>query len=345
MQLSRTSVLFAWLSSLSIASLGCGGGSSSSSPGTAGRSGAAGTTGTAGTAGTTGTGGRGGTAATAGTTGGAGTTGAGGSGGSGGSSSPTAGCNAATWPMGGTSSPQMIDVTDSTGATTSRQFYFALPAGYSSATPVPVVYAWHYAGGTAQQIAQQRYYNIQPMFSNAIYVAPQGLLSTPSDATTSGWPNTNGQDIAFARAMIAWMNSNFCVDATRIMSTGMSYGGIMSHTVACQMSDLFRAVGIMSGAFFGGGRTSTCVAHPIAAWITHGDADTTVTFANGESARDRILATNHCGTTTHAVDPSPCVQYDGCDAGYPVVWCPVAGEGHTIPSFAAGAIATFFKQF
>jgi len=192
----------------------------------------------------------------------------------------------------------------------------------------------------SSQIASQRYYNIQPMFPNAIYVAGQGL-----DANgMTGWANTNDQDIAFAKAMVAWMNTNFCVDSARIMSTGMSYGGIMSHTVACEMSDVFRAVGIMSGAFFGG-RGSTCVNHPIAAWITHGDADTTVTFASGESARDRILATNHCGTTMHAVDPSPCVQYDGCDAGNPVVWCPVAGEGHTIPSFAAGAIATFFKQF
>jgi hypothetical protein len=39
------------------------------------------------------------------------------------------------------------------------------------------------------------------------------------------------------------------------------------------------------------------------------------------------------------------VSYDGCDSGYPVVWCPVDGEGHTIPSFAAAAIATFLGQF
>jgi hypothetical protein len=31
--------------------------------------------------------------------------------------------------------------------------------------------------------------------------------------------------------------------------------------------------------------------------------------------------------------------------GYRVVCCPVEGEGHAIPSFAAGGIATFFSQF
>jgi hypothetical protein len=41
-----------------------------------------------------------------------------------------------------------------------------------------------------------------------------------------------------------------------------------------------------------------------------------------------------------------CTVYDACTAGnYPVVWCPVVGEGHAIPSFAAAEIAKFFIQF
>jgi hypothetical protein len=48
---------------------------------------------------------------------------------------------------------------------------------------------------------------------------------------------------------------------------------------------------------------------------------------------------------THAVTPSPCVEYDNCDAGYPVIWCEVAGGTHAIPSFSATAMANFLKQF
>jgi len=102
-------------------------------------------------------------------------------------------------------------------------------------------------------------------------------------------------------------------------------------------------VGVMSGALYNFG--TACRSHPIAAWITHGDADTTVDISDDETARDQFLADNHCGTTTTAVTPSPCVSYGGCDSGYPVVWCEVAGEGHTIPSFAASGIANFFAQF
>ncbi len=260
----------------------------------------------------------------------------------------TAGCGALTWPAGGTANPQTISVT-ANGATMDRQFYFALPATYTSSRPYRVVFAWHYAGGTAIMVAGTgggagRYYGLQPLLPDTIFITGQGLM----DATgRTGWPNTGGQDVAFARAMVDWANTNFCVDKTRIMSAGFSYGAIMSHTVACQMSDVFRAVGLMAGSLIG--RATACVNHPIAAWMTHGTADTAaiggVDFSAGEAARDRIVALNHCAATTQPTTPSPCVAYDGCDAGNPVVWCPVQDEAHVIPSFAPAAIATFFSQF
>jgi polyhydroxybutyrate depolymerase len=264
----------------------------------------------------------------------------------------TAGCNAGTWPMGGTANPQTLDVTNN-GTTTSRQFYFALPATYSSSRAYRVVFAWHYAGGTALIIASNgggggRYYGLQPLMPDTLFVTGQGLMDAQG---RTGWPNTNGQDVAFARALVQWVNANFCVDTSRIMSTGFSYGAIMSHTLACQMPDVFRAVGVMSGALIG--RATGCVNHPIAAWLTHGADDTAaiggVEFTSGEAARDRLLALNHCGTTNQPVDPAPCVAYDGCDAGYPVVWCPREAPrtdtAHVIPTFAPAAISTFFSQF
>ncbi|HVZ86619.1 MAG TPA: PHB depolymerase family esterase, partial [Polyangia bacterium] len=254
-----------------------------------------------------------------------------------------------TAPALGPSNPQTITVTDSTGASAARQFYVSIPADYDPTKAYPLVFAWHYAGGTAATLAgtgfSGGYYGVQPKLPEAIYVAGQGLDSTPGDDTTSGWPNTNGGDLAFFDALVPWLESKLCVDTTRLMSTGMSYGGIMTDLLGCQRPDVLRAVAVMSGALYSFGRNSACKSHDVAAWITHGTADTTVDISGDETARDQFLADNHCGATTSAVDPSPCTSYDGCDSGYPVVWCPVDGEGHTIPSFAAAAIATFFGQF
>ncbi len=317
---------------LLVAAAGCGSGTGSGTPGTAGSTGSGGdgtggaSGGTSGSAGTSGTAGAG----TGGTSAGTGGSGAGGA------AMPSAGCG--TTPTTTAETTYMIDV-----AGTSRSYIVTLPANYDASQPHQLVFAWHGRTGTAMQIARN-YYNLKSRMTNAIFVAGQGL-GTTADPADTGWPNTNGQDIAFVRAALAWMNANYCVDQARVFSVGFSYGGIMSHTIACQMSDTFRAVAPIAGATFG---RPTCLTHPIAAWMTHGSMDTSasggVDFTAGESARDRIVALNHCTATTVAADPSPCVAYQGCDAGYPVQWCPHDGA-HTVPSFAAAAIANFFLQF
>jgi poly(3-hydroxybutyrate) depolymerase len=115
---------------------------------------------------------------------------------------------------------------------------------------------------------------------------------------------------------------------------------------------MFRAIGSMAGSLFGGGRN--CLGKPIAAWITHGDADTVVPISGDITARDMIIANNGCDTantstvtlTDRTYGEVTCTVYDQCTAGnYPVVWCPVAGQGHAIPSFAGTEIAKFFGQF
>jgi poly(3-hydroxybutyrate) depolymerase len=247
-----------------------------------------------------------------------------------------------------------------------REYFVVLPTGYDNSKPAPVVFAFHGLGGTASQLLPTgspygggyALYGVQPGLPNAVFVVPQGL-DTGSDAGNQyGWPNSGGQDIAFVKAMLAWLEANLCVDSARYFSTGMSYGGMMSETIACQMPDVFRAIGSQAGSLWGG--TRNCVAKPIAAWITHGDADTTVPISGDIGARDMIIANNGCDTTNTStidlVDTArigdaattnvTCTAYGQCSKGnYPVIWCPVPGEGHAIPSFAGAEIAKFFKQF
>jgi len=87
------------------------------------------------------------------------------------------------------------------------------------------------------------------------------------------------------------------------------------------------------------------LARPVASWATHGDADTALPIKMAQPIIDALVKYNGCSTTTAPVDPSPCVEYQGCEEGYPVIWCVRLGDPHAIPSFAADAIAKFFKQF
>jgi len=220
-----------------------------------------------------------------------------------------------------------------------RQYYLNLPSGYTGRTPVPVVWEYHPLGGNAKQGLTM--YGLNSRLTNVIFVSPQGLTS----GGNAGFPNTSGQDEMMTRAINAEMEAKYCIDKARYFATGFSYGGSMSFTAGCNMSDVFRGIAPMAGAPISG---ATCArtkpARPVAVWATHGDADTALPITLAQPMIDAIVGYNGCTTTTKAVDPSPCVEYQGCMPGYPVVWCVRPGDPHAIPSFAAAAISTFFQK-
>jgi poly(3-hydroxybutyrate) depolymerase len=230
---------------------------------------------------------------------------------------------------------------------TMRAYITRIPMNYDASKPYKLVFAWHGLGGSAMQIAGGfggGWYGLATRsMDSTIFIAGQGL-PTGADATGgAGWPNSGGRDVAFVRKLVDWANTNYCIDTSRVFSVGMSYGGIMSNTLGCEMGDVFRAIAPIAGsgprAF--GGRMCT---GQVAAWLAHGNMDTVVTFASGQASRDHWVMANHCQATTMPVGPDACVAYDGCDAGHPVHWCEFSG-GHTVPQFASEAIWKFFSQF
>lgn len=303
--------------------------------------------------------------------GGAGGSNSGGAGASGGAAgaAPTQACGATTWPTpdaGKKFKTYTIDVT-AAGATKPRSFDVSLPSTYDSSKAYPVVFAWHGLNGTADSLAQEystsncsnvywgSYYGLRcrserdgkPM----IFVAAQGLAvgADGGGGTDYGWPNTNGQDIAFVRAIIEWLGSSYCIDRNRIFSAGMSYGGIMSNTIGCQLGSVFRASAPMSGAGPGWGSSKpTCPGTgQLAAFIANGIDDPTIKIEQGRATAAYWTAANHCQTTTVSIDANPdhgCVEYQGCDSGYPVVFCEFKGV-HEVQAWEPDAIWPFFGRF
>jgi polyhydroxybutyrate depolymerase len=296
--------------------------------GSGGATSAGGATGTGGVAGgvTGGATGSGGTTATGGAasgTGGAGTGGAGAV-----APKPSAGCGATTAPASGT---YMMTVD---GA--SREYILTLPDGYDPNHPYRLLLAFHGHMYTAESVADGGppgsgpYYGIESEASNtAIFVAPQ--------ASGSGWSSS---DLDFVDAMVARFEAQLCVDEGRVFATGFSMGAVMAITIGCGEGNVFRAIAAMSGEISG-----TCSgSHPIAYWASHGKSDPTIAIANGEAARDELASIDHCASTTTAPDANGCVDYQGCTAGEPVVWCPFDGV-HEPPPFAGPAIWSFLSQF
>ena len=270
-----------------------------------------------------------GTKGTAGNTGGAGAKGTAGSGG--GAPVPSSGCSATTSPASGMAT---IDVSGTT-----RQYILTLPAGYDPHHVYPLLFAFHGGSYDAQWVvdggAPQSgpYYGIQAEANDTvILVAPQAL--------SGSWTNQSGRDVAYVDAMITRFESQLCVDQSRIFATGFSFGAIMTIALGCNDSSKFRAVAAMSGEIMNGCPDT----RPLPYWSSHGMSDPTINISLGEASRDTFLQRNHCTTQTVAISPAGCVSYQGCDPGYPVVWCPFDGV-HQPPPFAGSAIWAFLSQF
>jgi polyhydroxybutyrate depolymerase len=116
----------------------------------------------------------------------------------------------------------------------------------------------------------------------------------------------NGRDVKFFKAMVDYFNSTLCIDQKRILSTGFSYGGMMSFALGCAMHDVFRAIAPCSAAFVSGCDSTS--KGPIAVWQAHGKSDNMVQISAAKTALRYFLARNGCGTETTPVNPSPCVS-------------------------------------
>jgi poly(3-hydroxybutyrate) depolymerase len=217
-----------------------------------------------------------------------------------------------------------------------REYVLDIPSNYNQNNPYKLVFGWHWRGGSANDVVGQGYYGMKSLSNNsAIFVAPDRA------AGTDGWTNANGRDIAFLQSMLTQLKSSLCIDESRIFSTGWSYGGMMSFAVGRELPTTFRAIAPVSGAFL---TPHVDSGSATAAWIAHGNNDTVVSQSSGAQARDAYLRANGCSNTSVPVQPSPCVEYQNCAVGKPVVWCSFNG-GHSQPSFYSSGAWNFFNRF
>ena len=102
--------------------------------------------------------------------------------------------------------------------------------------------------------------------------------------------------------------------------------------MSCNRASVIRGVGFAAGGLQN--NHDPCTGQT-AAIIVRGTGDTGTPEARTQAAIDSLTMRNGCTATTTPWDPgeklfnaAPCVQYQGCAAGFPVVYCAVPG-GHT----------------
>lgn len=213
-----------------------------------------------------------------------------------------------------------------------RPYSVWLPTDYDPERAYPVVFLLHGCGSGTNNLPME-----QQTGSEAILVRGTGSDDGCWDTAPEG------PDVAFIDAMVTDVGARFCADTDRYFAVGYSSGSWLANQLGCIRADVFRGLATVTGGLPSG--VTNCQG-PIAQMFVHDQNDTTNLIAWSIPARDRLLEVNGCDASAEpsVVEPSPCVSYQGCDAGYPVIWCATSGRGHARQDdFAAPAFWEFFQ--
>jgi poly(3-hydroxybutyrate) depolymerase len=240
-----------------------------------------------------------------------------------------------------------------------RNFALRLPDNYDNTHPYRLIFGFHGNGENAASIDSggangyfTAYWGLQRESKNgAIFVSPEWI--------GGGW--TQG-DIAFTDDMVKTISTSYCVDMSDIVTSGFSFGGGMSHALACSRANpktntagyAFRAAVLFEACSFL--VNGSCPNHdPIAIWQKAGVTDGTCGFDDSKIVRNWFTDRDGCtgwksetgnvaASTTGTVSQEPpqpptpgrfinpgghiCTNYTGCSAGA-VRWCAdQAGHGN-----------------
>ncbi len=231
-----------------------------------------------------------------------------------------------------------------------RDYRLYIPAMYNANTPVPLVLNLH--GYTSSATEQEFYGNLRPIAdtANFLIVHPNGTI----DGLGNRFWNTFGtgypvDDVEFLSNLIDSLRTKYNIDPNRIYSTGMSNGGFMSYSLACELSNKIAAIASVTGSMITANLNACNPQRPVPVMEIHGTADNTVPY-NGAALQgfvpiptlvDAWVEKNGCNPTP-IFTPVPNINTtDGCTAehyrytgginGSTVEHYKVIGGGHTWP--------------
>lgn len=238
-----------------------------------------------------------------------------------------------------------------------RSYRLYVPAIYTGATARPLILNLH--GYTSNASQQQLYSNFAPIAdtANFLMVFPNGTYSSGQRFWNAGISTVLVNDIAFLSALIDSLDLTYNINLNRVYSTGMSNGGYMSHTLACELSNRITAIASVTGSIFNTQYGPNChPMRPVPVMQIHGTNDATVPYIGSTTSMpiDTIVkywvTKNNCNPIATFSNVPNTSLADGCTAehyiysggtgGSSVELYKIINGGHTWPGFPFGGVGT-----
>tara|TARA_B100000767_G_C19691395_1_gene504177 strand:- start:234 stop:1244 length:1011 start_codon:yes stop_codon:yes gene_type:complete len=200
-----------------------------------------------------------------------------------------------------------------------RDYILYVPASYSAATSVPLVFNFH--GYTSNANQQMWYGDFRPIADSEcfIIVHPEGTLDNSGTSHWNvGWGGSTVDDIGFTESLIDNLIASYNIDNNRIYSTGMSNGGFMSYQLACELSDRIAAIASVTGSMSTNWFNNCSPNHQMPIMEIHGTVDGSVPYATIPSIMDFWTNFNNCNNTPIITNVPDINTNDGCTAEHQI---------------------------
>lgn len=219
--------------------------------------------------------------------------------------------------------------------TLQRTYLVHAPPGYTGKSAVPVVFDFHgLSGNGAQQKSLSRWDKVGDS---------EGFIVVYPDGVDKAWnaglccsDDKSIDDVAFVRAMIKALQTDACIDPTRVYATGCSNGGGMSYKLACEAADVIAGVAPVDFDCVDGNACAMCKpARPITEVQFRGTSDQLVAYAGsgafiGAKKNFELWGgLNMCtGSPAALTANAACEAYPMCGGGTETVLCTVQNGAH-----------------
>ncbi|MEM2941111.1 MAG: PHB depolymerase family esterase [Thermoproteota archaeon] len=196
----------------------------------------------------------------------------------------------------------------------SRHYLIHIPPSYDGKTPLPLVVALHGYGGNSRNMETTTLFSLKADEEGFIVVYPQGISSDSS--WNAGFccgqaALTNMDDVEFIRRIVEKTQNDLKIDSKRIYATGLSNGGMMSHRLGAELSEIFAAIAVVAGSIGKTPEGSLIIEVPseaVSVIIFHGVQDQVVPYYGGAFSYEYMFSSvdesvsfwvqaNHCLNT------------------------------------------------
>lgn len=215
---------------------------------------------------------------------------------------PSKGCGSST--VGKvTAEKQYLDDSD-------RWWLLTTPADTNADTPLPLVLDFHGLMEGADVHAKMTGMPTYGQQHGFIVVNPNG---TGSPIHWQVNPDAaSNDDLAYTTSMLDQLESELCIDTSRVYSTGLSNGAMFSSVLGCAMSDRITAIAPVSGVQ----HPSPCATtRPVPMLAFHGTEDPILLFNGGVGPRLNEIMTTGLDKVGEDTTKLPPADLNG--AGYP----------------------------